>query len=111
MLFWKRYAEAQAKLENELRHQILAKDERIRELSDENAVLKAKIERMELALMPLTSRAGSVYVQSLTPPKSAPPAKPADEPRGWLTYLNNYMQQTEESEKQAKEKANGIHSA
>lgn len=96
--------EVTAKLEVELRRQISDRDTLIAALRDENIQLRSKIERMELTLMPLSSRAGAAYVASLQPKPSSLPdsSKPANEqPMGWQETLRKYLQEQDELERQA----------
>lgn len=98
----KRLIEAQLKLEQELRAQLLLKDQTILDLRSEIAQLRGKIDRMELILMPLSSQAGARYVASLQPPTSrqAPRLIPADSPvSSWQLHLQEHIRKMEEEDK------------
>lgn len=103
---------AYLKIEQELRSQIVIRDSQIANLHDEIAQLKGKIDRMELVLMPLASKAGALYVAAMTPgstgEKPKPTLAPADLTTSWQAYLKSHMQENErldklEAENKAKE--------
>ena len=54
-------------LESEIIRTRLEKDAQIRTLQEEKVALQAKIEKLELAVWPLASRAGAIYA---APPKT-----------------------------------------
>jgi len=53
-------------LESEIIRTRLEKDAQIRTLQEEKSALQAKIEKLELAIWPLSSRAGAVYAHTST---------------------------------------------
>lgn len=107
MWIWDRYHEIAAKLEAELRHQVNVGFQRIVELEEERDQLKAKIERMELVLMPLSSQAGSAYIRSLNPSPKLPPKVTPSDNLSWSDQLKKFMADTEAADK---EKTDGVSS-
>lgn len=102
-MYWP-FTIAFAKLENELRIRLGERDSRIAELTEERDQLRAKVERMELVLMPLTSQSGAAYVRLLNPSRegfsSHLKASPVGMPQSsWQTYLNEYIKKMEDQEK------------
>src|SRR5437868_2451621 len=68
--FWEDLFEPRAlrMLQTELLNTRLDKNRQIETLKAENAALKGKLEKLELAVWPLSSRAGQAYAASMTPP-------------------------------------------
>lgn len=56
-------------LETQLLQTKIDKDAQIGRLLEEKKALQGKIEKLELAIWPLSSRAGAVYAQQVNPPK------------------------------------------
>ena len=97
---------AAVKLENELRTRLAEKDQIITALESQIQRQDAKITRMELVLMPLTSRAGGAYVSSLQPttrsvqegssgPQPVARTLTPMAPTSWQAYLNEYLSKSE----------------
>lgn len=109
-MIWLRdaYTQAAVKLELALRVQIDKLNVDIAELKEERDQLRAKVERMELVMMPLSSQAGAAYVRSLNPAVAKVPPKP-DGPTSWVDTLKQFMADTDAADK-AKEQANGVQS-
>jgi flagellar biosynthesis/type III secretory pathway chaperone len=70
-------------LESELIRVRMEKDAHIRTLTEEKAGLLAKIDKLELAIWPLSSRAGAVY---------AAPVKTLEQPQFKMPSANTYAE-------------------
>lgn len=107
--FWEDLFEPRALrlVEAELLNVRLEKNRQIEALRAENSELKAKIEKLELAVWPLSSRAGQSYVASMTPPTA--PLKISQPRSTWEQLVqqrieeNQRLDQEEAAQKQAKE--------
>jgi hypothetical protein len=99
------YVEAQLRVETGLRERLAEKDQIILALENDLAQARAKVERMELVLMPLSSHAGAAYAAALRPPKTLADMKQqnmvAVESSSWNAYLKKYM--ADESDKMSHE--------
>jgi hypothetical protein len=103
------FIQESAKVESELRRAVADRDAIIESQREEISQLKAKVERMELVLMPLSSASGAAYAASLNPRKREIPKVPVDATEtSWQAYLRNYLKEQEALD--AKEKANGTQS-
>ena len=104
------YVAAAMKLENELRTRLVEKDQLIAALEAQIQHQESKITRMELVLMPLTSRAGGAYVSSLqyatrsvlegsSGPQPVARTLTPVAPTSWQAYLNDYLSKSESDDK------------
>lgn len=97
-----------------LRSQVSERDDRIDDLREELAQAKAKIERMEIAFLPMSSAAGASYAAELRHDKrQAPPSAKADpNSLSWDQQLRNFMMETDRADveraKAQKEFENGV---
>jgi len=101
------YVASSLKVEAELRARVADKEQRIIELTEELSQAKAKIERMEIVLMPLSTAAGARYVGAPArrdPPKATVP----DDELTWTGYLKKFIAEQDSADKAAKEKADGV---
>ena len=86
------------------------KDRRIASLEGELAMARGKCDRMELVLMPLSSRAGAAFAAQLNPPPAAPKVAMPPPEGSWQAYLKGEMAKMDALEVQVKEKTNGARS-
>lgn len=104
------YVAAAMKLETELRTRLSEKDHIIQTLETRLAQYEAKITRMELTLMPLSSRAGAAYVNSTQERGPLVQKGSTDQSSGarqlipmestsWQSYLRAYLKKEEETDK------------
>ena len=100
MFFRNRFLEASLKLEQELRSRILEKDTIIAVQFDEITRLRSKVERMEIVLMPLSSAPGATFVAMNQPKREVPKAPPLPADSSWQRYLNNYIAEQDQLEKE-----------
>ena len=108
MFFWRNRAlEAELRMRQLLEQRVVERDQRINELVAERDQLQAKVDRMELVLLPLSSAAGAVYAAGLKGPQERKPL-PKVEDTGWLATLRNHMKEIDDADKSAKEKSDGV---
>ena len=100
--FWEDLFEPRAlrMLQTELLNTRLDKNRQIEALKAENAELKKKLEKLELAVWPLASRAGQSYAASMTPPAQA--LKMSESRTTWEQLV---QQRIEENERLDREEA------
>jgi len=84
-------------LEAEIIRTRLEKDAQIRTLQEEKAALQAKIEKLELAIWPLSSRAGAIYA---APPRTT--IQPEAIKLAATTYAEALREHTEKLEQEEK---------
>jgi hypothetical protein len=89
-------------LQLELLNTRLDKNRQIEALKAENAALKAKLEKLELAVWPLSSRAGQVYAASMTPP--APALKIQPQSTTWEQLVQQRLEENERLDREEAEK-------
>lgn len=90
-----------AKGEVALRTLLQTRETQLSETKEALAQALAKIERMELALMPLSTAAGAVYQANLHPHQTRPQSNlvPARErPETWREYLNRHVEELEKED-------------
>lgn len=90
----------QLKLESELRDRLVEKDSYIALLREENAQLRAKVEKMELTLVPGLAPAPPSLGRTA---KVLPPVETS-----WQAYRRDFIEKMEAEE--AKENPNGLQS-
>lgn len=93
----------------QLRERLAENKEIIDALRAELAQAKAKIDRMELVLMPLSSQAGAAYA-SPARPRQMVERKKSEAEMGWNEYLSNYLKTQEELELQSRSLQRGTQS-
>ena len=71
-------------------------------LKEENAALRTKVEKLELAIWPLATRAGQVYAASMTPP--APALKIQPQSTTWEQLVQQRIEENERLDREEAEK-------
>lgn len=87
------------KIESSLREQLAYRDSQIEDLRDELVQARAKIERMEIVLMPLSSRAGAQLHPST--PRPLPKELEGEQPKSrWEKLLRQTIAENERLDKE-----------
>lgn len=88
------------RVQSELRARLAEKDQLIAMIREQLDSALAKIDRMEMVLVPGLGASRAVPVK--------PPEMIETPTSDWQTYLRNYMKEQDELEKKVKEQANGV---